>query len=49
MIKFVVRTKLIVITILHEKKNNSLNFTELFKNCGYRCFANEVNENVQNF
>ena len=31
------------------KKNSSLNFTELFKNCRLRYFGNKVKENIQNF
>ena len=31
------------------EKNSSLNITELFKNCEYRYFRNEVKETLQSF
>ena len=33
----------------YTEKNRSLNFTELFKNCGYRYLGNEVKENLYKF
>ena len=44
-----IRFSFLVLVTKHKEKKSSLNFTELFKNCEYRYFGNEVKENLQNF